>query len=116
VGSSPAAGTNALIRDGAHLIRGAQDVLDGLLGAGAERRAAPAQVGPALDDELAAVLDSVERGAATADSLARASGLGPGPLATALLRLELAGYLRRNGEGRYERSSLAVPEPASAGI
>jgi DNA processing protein len=112
VGSSPAAGTNALIRDGAHLIRGAQDVLDGLLGAGAERRHLSAPVGPALDDELTPVLELVERGAATADSLARASGLEPGPLATALLRLELSGYLRHNGDGRYERSSLAVPEPA----
>ena len=112
VGSSPAAGTNSLIRDGAHLIRGAQDVLDGLLGPGVERRSVPAPVGPALEADLAALLDLVERGAGTADSLACASGLEPGPLSTALLRLELAGYLRCNGDGRYERSSLAVPSPA----
>ena len=112
VGSSPAAGTNGLIREGAHLIRGAQDVLDGLLGPGVERRPLAAPVGPPLEEDLVAVLDFVERDSGTADSLARASGLEPGPLATALVQLELAGYVRCNGEGRYERSSLAVPGPA----
>jgi DNA processing protein len=109
VGSSPAAGTNALIRDGAFLIRGAQDVLDGLLGPGAAKRSTAPLMGPALEEELASVLDLVERGTGTADSLAGTSGLDPGPLATALLRLELSGYVRCNGEGRYERTSLAVP-------
>jgi DNA processing protein len=112
VGSSPAAGTNGLIREGAHLIRRAQDVLDGLLGPGVERSSVAAPVGPPLKENLAAVLELVERGSGTTDSLARASGLEPGPLATALVRLELAGYVRCNGDGRYERSSLAVPEPA----
>jgi predicted Rossmann fold nucleotide-binding protein DprA/Smf involved in DNA uptake len=58
------------------------------------------------------VLDLVERGAGTADSLARASRLEPGPLASALVRLELSGYVRCNGDGRYERTSLAAPEAA----
>jgi predicted Rossmann fold nucleotide-binding protein DprA/Smf involved in DNA uptake len=100
-----------LIRDGAHLIRGAQDVLDALVGPGASGISVARPVGPALEDGLAEVLDLVERGAGTADSLACASGLEPGALATALVRLELAGYLRRNGDGRYERSSLAYPAP-----
>jgi DNA processing protein len=112
VGSSPAAGTNGLIREGAHLIRGAQDVLDALVGPGAPRRSPPTVSGPRLEPELAEVLDLVERGAGTADALARGSSLEPGPLATALVRLELSGYVRCNAEGRYERSSLAVPEPA----
>jgi DNA processing protein len=112
VGTSPAAGTNGLIRDGAALIRGAQDVLDALVGAGAEKRPALRSVGPVLEDALVAMLDLVERGAGTADSLARDSGLQPGPLATALVRLELSGYVRCNGDGRYERTSLALPEAA----
>lgn len=116
VGTSPAAGTNGLIHDGAHLIRGSQDVLDALLGPGAEGRPAPTAVGPRLEPELTDVLDLVERGSATADAIARASGLDPGPLAAALLRLELAGYVRRNGDGRYERSSLAMPEPAEPAL
>jgi DNA processing protein len=112
VGSSPATGTNGLIREGAHLIRGAQDVLDGLLGPGIDRRSVAPSVGPALEGNLVAVLDLIERGSGTADSLARASDLDAGRLATVLLRLELAGYVRCNGGGRYERSSLALPEPA----
>jgi DNA processing protein len=110
VGSSPAAGTNALIRDGAHLIRGTQDVLDSLVGPGATIGSAPRSAGPPVADELMPVLDAIERGEGTADSLARASALEPGPLATALVRLELAGYVRRNGDGRYERTSLPLAD------
>jgi DNA processing protein len=112
VGSSPAAGTNGLIRDGAHLIRGARDVLDALLGPGVGQRSAPVRVGPQLGKELTDLLDLVDRGAVTPDALARASGLEPGPIATALLRLELSGYLLRNGEGRFQRTALAPPDPA----
>jgi DNA processing protein len=112
VGTSPAAGTNGLIHDGAHLIRDAQDVLDALLGPGAERRPRLTAVGPALAPELTGVLDLVERDSGSADSLARASGLDPGSLAGALVRLELSGYVRCNGNGRYERTSLAAPEPS----
>jgi len=111
VGSSPAAGTNGLIRDGAHLIRNAQDVLDGLLGPGVGEHSVRSPVGRALEEEQARVLELVERGEGTADALAMASELRPGELATALLHLELSGYVRCNGDGRYERTSLAVPEP-----
>ena len=110
VGSSPAAGTNGLLRDGASVIRGAPDVLDSILGVGAERPPPVIARGPALDAELAEVLDLVERGSSSADALARASGLEPGPLAAALVRLELGGYLRSDSGGRYERTLLAAPE------
>jgi DNA processing protein len=112
VGSSPAAGTNALLRDGATVIRGGQDVLDSMIGVGAEHRERPQVPGQKLRPDLAAVLDLVELGASSADALARASGLEPGPLAAALVRLELAGYLRADSAGRYERTALAAPEPA----
>jgi len=112
VGSSPAAGTNGLIREGAHLVRNAQDVLDGLLGPGATAQPRMQQVGPPLAGNLIAVLDLIERGSGTPDSLARASGIQPGPLATALVRLELAGYVRCSGNGRYERTALTAPESA----
>ncbi len=112
VGSSPAAGTNALLRDGASVIRGAQDVLDSMIGVGFEPTRARARRGPALEPELGGVLSLVEEGSTSADALARASGLEPGPLAAALVQLELAGYLRSDPAGRYERTSLAAPEPA----
>jgi DNA processing protein len=111
VGSSPAAGTNGLLRDGASVIRGAEDVLDSMIGVGAER-ARQSLAGPKLERPLAAVLDLVEGGANSADALARSSQLEPGPLAAALVQLELAGYLRPDSAGRYERTTLAVPEPA----
>jgi DNA processing protein len=106
VGSSPAAGTNGLLRDGATVIRGGEDVLDSMVDAGAPRPR-PEAGGPALEPELAEVLDLVERGSSSADALARASALEPGPLAAALVRLELTGYLRSDSGGRYERTSLA---------
>ncbi len=112
VGSSPAAGTNGLLRDGAFVIRGGDDVLDSMLGVGAERRTGHRARGPALEPDLAAVLDLVERGSSSADALARALQLEPGPLAAALVRLELSGYLRSDSAGRYERTALAAPEPA----
>jgi DNA processing protein len=112
VGSSPAAGTNALLRDGAAVIRGVDDVLDSMLGVGAGRSRSLAARGPALESETASVLELVERGAGTADALARASRLQPGPLAAALVQLELSGYVRSDSAGRYERTALAAPEPA----
>jgi DNA processing protein len=110
VGSSPAAGTNGLLRDGASVIRGADDVLDSMLGVGSGRPVGLKPRGPALEPSLATVLDHLERGANSADALARASGMEPGPLAAALVRLELSGYLRSDSGGRYERTALAAPE------
>lgn len=109
VGSSPAAGPNGLLHDGAHVIRDGQDVLDALLGPGVQP-ARPAARGPRLEPDLVAVLDLVERGASSADALAMASRLEPGALGAALVRLELSGYVRSDSAGRYERTSLAVPE------
>lgn len=109
VGSSPAAGTNGLLRDGASVIRGGEDILDSMIGVGRERRARPQPGGPKLEPELAAVLDLVERGARSADALARSSQLEPGPLAAVLVRLELAGYLRSDSAGLYERTAVATP-------
>jgi DNA processing protein len=109
VGASPAAGTNGLLHEGAHLIRDAQDVLDALVGTGAGR-VIRSRTGPSLDADLAGVLDLVERGAGSADALARAASMEPGTLAAALVRLELSGYVRSDSAGRYERTPLAVPQ------
>jgi DNA processing protein len=107
VGSSPAAGANGILRDGGHVIRGGADVLDSLLGAGAGARLNAH--GPALDPDLEELLALVERGAGSPDALARASELEPGPLAAALVRLELSGYVRSDVSGRYERTPLLAP-------
>ena len=101
-------GTNGLLADGAKVIRGAQDVLDQLLGVGA---ATVTPRGPALDPDLAAILGAVEAGASTSDAVSTASGLEPGAVAVGLARLELMGYLQADPSGRYVRTSLLAPSP-----
>lgn len=99
-------GTNDLIVDGAALIRGAQDVLDRLLGVGIEgiRRC-----GPPLEPDLARVAEAVELGNGTCDAVAVALGAPPQEAAIALARLELLGYVRMDAAGRYARSPLIAP-------
>lgn len=97
---------NDLIRDGAQVVRDAQDLLDIGLGAGV---VSVRDVGPALESELAAVLVSVEGGAVTCDAAALGAGLGGREAAVALARLELMGYVRADAVGCYSRTTLAEP-------
>ena len=99
-------GTNGLIVDGAALIRGAQDVLDRLLGVGIE---AVRRRGPPLEPALARVAEAVELGSSTCDAVALALSTSPEQTAVALARLELLGYLRTDAAGRYARSPLIPP-------
>jgi DNA processing protein len=104
VGTSAAAGTNQLLREGAQVIRSGQDVLDSLIGPGVMPGGHPAP-GPELDPELASVLELVEGGAATLDAVAREGGLAAGPAGAALARLELIGRIRCDSAGRYRPSA-----------
>jgi DNA processing protein len=98
--SSPlAAGPNALLADGAAVIRGPQDVLDAVFGAGV--RSAGDAARQALDPQLIPVLQAVGDGHDTIAALARA-GVAPDQGLAALSALELAGYVRRGAGGRYE--------------
>jgi DNA processing protein len=99
-------GTNNLIVDGAFLIRGAQDVLDLLLGVGVE---AVRRCGAPLEPDLARVAEAVGLGNGTCDAVALALGASPETTAVALARLELLGYLRTDAGGRYSRSALIPP-------
>ncbi|MGH2966762.1 MAG: DNA-processing protein DprA [Solirubrobacterales bacterium] len=106
VNSRVSEGTNDLIVDGAAPIRGAQDVLDRLLGVGephARRR------GPALEPGLTRVAELVERGNASCDAVATAAAIPPADAAVALARLELLGYVRVDADGRYARTTLRPP-------
>jgi DNA processing protein len=93
-----AAGPNALLADGATVIRGPQDVLDALFGAGV--RSARGCVREALDPELARILRAVGDGHDTIAALA-VIGVAPEAGLAALSALELHGYLRREAGGRY---------------
>ena len=100
-------GANALLKEGAGLVRGPQDVLDLLhaRGAGATRRESPSRArralgGAHLEPRLRAVLDRIGCGCDTPDELARA-GLEPGEVLLALSELELMGLIARGDGGRY---------------
>jgi DNA processing protein len=113
VGVRVAEGTNDLIREGAALIRDARDVLDLLFGVGGGlgglTKRPPPRPGPALDRELAVVLDLVRSGAATVDGLAASGGLEPRRVAIALARLERLGYVRADELGGYAGTDLVAP-------
>ena len=87
------------------LIRGAQDVLDVLLGVGA---ATVTPIGPSLDEECALALGAVGLGGATLAQLAAGSALDPARIAVAVARLELMGYLAVDA-GSYRRTALTPP-------
>jgi DNA processing protein len=103
-------GTNGLLVDGAAPIRGAQDVLDRLLGVGVQ---AVRRCGPSLEPELARVAEAVELGSSTCDAVAVAVGAPPQEVAVALARLELLGYVQADA-GRYARSALIAPSGESS--
>ena len=93
-----AAGSNALLANGATVVRGPQDVLDALFGVGV--RAAVDDDRPELTEELALLLAGLADGHATSTALIRAGYEAEEGLA-ALASLELAGYVRREPGGRF---------------
>jgi DNA processing protein len=120
VTSERAAGSNRLLRDGACVIRGPEDLLDELFGVGggsidssgveaARTRALAEMARPGvtpsdLEPTLRSVLGAVEAGHRL-DAIGNEAGLGPGQVRAALGRLELMGLVSRDGLGLYERTA-----------
>ena len=96
-----AAGSNALLRDGALVIRHAQDALDEALGIGVATALAGHDRGE-LAPPLRALLARVEDGRDTVSALAATPAEAQHALA-GLAELELLGFLRRAAGGRYVR-------------
>jgi DNA processing protein len=96
-------GPHALLRAGARLVEGPEDVLEGLFGADAPVR--PRRSGRALEAPLQALLDALAEGHGTAAALVRAGLEAEGGLA-ALASLELSGRIRRAAGGRYSVTPL----------
>jgi DNA processing protein len=93
-----AAGTNALLRDGASLVRDVRDVLDIAVGVGPDDGEPPLHLTP----HLRAIFAEVAGGRDTLAALAGAAGAGSvGETLAALTELELLGHLRRGPGGRY---------------
>lgn len=105
--TSPASrGTNALLVQGAPLVRGASDALDLLYEVSPGEHDAPS-LPSGLRPGLRAILERVGDGADTPGKLAGA-GEDPGETLSALAELELMGLLGRGDGGRYvPRQSLA---------
>jgi DNA processing protein len=96
--SSPlAAGTNALLKDGAAMVRGAEDALDLACGVGAWHERDPRDQVPR---HLRSLLTAVAEGHETLDALA-ARGVGVGEAMAGLAELEMLGHVRRAVGGRY---------------
>jgi DNA processing protein len=96
-----AAGTNALLRDGAALVRGPSDVLDAL----AEltgKSYAEARPEPQLEPPLRHLLDAVGDGHSTLAGLV-AHGIEPRDALAGLGELEARGLVRRSFGGAYQR-------------
>ncbi len=96
-------GTHALLIDGAHLVRGAEDVLELLHLAGSpveSETAGRSEASTALEPRLAHVLWQVGTGKDTPDKLAR-PGVDVGDVLPALSELELLGLLTKGEGGRY---------------
>jgi DNA processing protein len=105
VNARVAAGSNALLKDGAAMVRDARDVLDMLYGV--DRGPRPDKVEIELEPQLRQVLDAVEVGESLPAAAVR-SGLSSSALRAALGRLEALGLVRRDGMGGYERSMNGV--------
>jgi DNA processing protein len=92
-----AAGPNGLLAAGACVVRGPQDVLDHLFGAGVRTVAEPRRRPP---PELRPLLAAIAEGRETAAALAMA-GFEPDAGLAALAALELEGFVRRGAGGRF---------------
>ena len=98
--SPRASGTNALLRDGATLVRGAEDVLDALYGAG-NAPIARRTHGAALEPELAELLEAVADGRDSVAALAAGSLDRADAARIGLTELEIRGLVTRRPGGRY---------------
>jgi DNA processing protein len=98
VTAAQSAGANALLAEGAAVIRTAQDVLDRLYGVGAMSACVDARSPPAADQLR--VLRALEEGHSAAAALRRA-GVGPEAGLALLSELELGGWVRRGPGGSF---------------
>jgi DNA processing protein len=95
-----AAGCNALIRDGAILVRDAEDVLAALPGYRPARKARQPRVVRDTDSaEVRGVLEALADGGRELGALADSVALAPGELSSVLGELEIAGRIVRDAGG-----------------
>jgi DNA processing protein len=104
VNSTLAHGPNALLADGACVVRSAADVLDALYGPGHGLGSPGQALAQALEPRLRRLLAAVEQGGETVDALAGDADEA-GEVLSGLTELELLGLVRRAAGGRYVRTA-----------
>ncbi|WP_305044137.1 DNA-processing protein DprA [Geoalkalibacter sp.] len=97
-------GSNGLLKDGAHLVTEARDLMD-LLGADRPEPSVvpPPRPAPTLSAEALRVLGPLSATALHIDEIVRKSGLTPPEVSAILLHLELQGIIRQLPGMHYER-------------
>jgi len=105
VDSAASAGTHALLRQGALLVRSADDILADLeLHAAVVPPASRPDAQPALAADERLVLDALDAYGTDIDTLARQTGLDGGRIFEVLLQLELKGLVRQEPGQIYARA------------
>jgi DNA processing protein len=107
IDSEASGGTNALIREGAILVRGVEDILEELEGVGSAAASAgpppPAAPPPGLDDVQRRLWEFLAGQPRHLDEIVQQLGLGVPQLSGILLTLEMKKIVRRLPGNRYER-------------
>jgi DNA processing protein len=96
-------GTNALIRKGAVLVRGPEDVLEELEGLPGLQPPLVTDPPPALDDVQRRIWDFLSEGPRHLDEMVQSLSVDAGPLSGKLLLLEMKKAVRRLPGNRFER-------------
>jgi DNA processing protein len=115
VTSELSAAPHELIRDGAGLVRDAEDVLEAIgLGSGGSADGAPSSAPAGLTEGERRALEALTGSPQLVEQVAAGAGLDPGVALRTLTALELRGLVRVDG-GRYRRTIDRALEPAEAG-
>jgi DNA processing protein len=102
--SPSSAGTHHLVRQGAILIRGVEDVLEELEGVTSPAVPARPQPSPAdMDDTQRRIWEFLQEGPRQIDAMAQQLGLTVPQITAALLKLEMNKIIRRLPGNQYER-------------
>jgi DNA processing protein len=106
VDSPASAGCLKLIREGAKLVRGVDDILEELGGSLCKPggAAGPPTPPPGMDDTQLKVWEALTDAPRHLDELARQLGIGVAQLSGALMMLEMKKAVRRLPGNRYERT------------
>jgi DNA processing protein len=103
VDQTSSGGTNALIRKGAVLVRGPEDVLEELEGLPNDGTLEPPAPPPALDETQRRIWDALAEAPRHLDEMVQSLGIAAGSLSGMLLMLEMKKIVRRLPGNRFER-------------